>query len=247
VYQRIQFGDDLILGDPTIGIPAIYFEEAECLHWHSSYWIPERADRDKVRRSFAFAALWSFTMAFLNESSLREHLPDCVRIAQARLDAFAKEDNSRQRMDYMLRGEQALIRDFSRAVESPEIEKAANMLTIAPGEDKTLDFPTLERVRKVIPQRVGEGFPYDLVKLPYGERRPLPNGMIYGAFATVVAKMDGKKSLCDIITEAVWEHRLTVSDNTNHFVPLSEKLIAEYIDAVYYLADGGYLTVREEA
>ena len=243
-YQRIQFGDDLIMGDPTIGIPTVYFEEADCFHWHSSYWIPERVDRDKVRRSYGFTALWAITMAFLEENSLEKLLPDCVRIAQGRLEDFAKTDNSRQRMEYLLRGEQGLILDFARAVDSPQIRKAAEQLTVSPTEEKLLSFRALDRVRKLIPQRAQEGFPYDLVKLPYEQRKPLPNGMIYGAFATVVAKMDGKKNLCDIITEAVLEHGLAADENNRHFVPLSEELLESYIEAVHYLADAGYLTLH---
>lgn len=241
----IQYGDDLIMGDPTIGIPTLYFEETDCFHWHSSYWIPERVDRDKVRRSFAFAALWSVTIAFLDESSLLELLPDCVRFSQARLDTLAKEDNSRQRMEFFLQGEQAQILDFQRAVASPEIAKQAQTLSISPTEETQFHFNALDRARNMIPARACEGFPYDLIKLPYEKRKPLPNGMIYGAFGTVIAKMDGKKTLCDIITEAAWEHRLTVNDDTNHFVPLSEQLIDDYIDAVYYLADAGYLTIKK--
>ena len=103
-YQRIQYGDDLIMGDPTIGIPTIYFEEADCNHWHSSYWIPQRVDREKVRRSFGFTALWTATLAFLDEAGLKKLLPDCVRIAQSRLDAYGKDENNRQRMEYLLHG-----------------------------------------------------------------------------------------------------------------------------------------------
>ena len=57
--------------------------------------------------------------------------------------------------------------------------------------------------------------------------------------------LDGKRSLAQIITEAAWEHRLTVDDGTKHFVPLADRLIRYYIDAVYYLADAGYLRIRE--
>ena len=244
VYCRTQYGDDLIMGDPTIGIPTVYFEEADCYHWHSSYWIPARVERDKVRRSFAFAALWGVSMAFLDETSLLKYLPDCVRIAQARLDSFAKVENSQQRMEYLLQGERSWILDFSRAVDSPEIEKEARKLSVFPTEDKVYSYPVLESIRNVIPQRACEGFPYDLAKLPYEKRKPLPNGMIYGAFATIVAKMDGQKSLCDIITETILEQGLSEETNNRHFVPLSEELIKDYIDAVYYLADAGYLTVK---
>ena len=52
VRSRTEFGDDLIMGDPTIGVPTIYFEEEACIHWHSSYWSAEHLDPNKVRRSY---------------------------------------------------------------------------------------------------------------------------------------------------------------------------------------------------
>lgn len=243
-YCRTQYGDDLIMGDPTIGIPTVYFEEADCWHWHSSYWIPERVEPDKLRRSFAFVALWSVMAVFLDEESIEKLLPDFVRLSQGRLDALAHEENTRQRMGYFLRGEQAQILSFARAVDFPGIHEAAGQLRIAPQGETVFDYPALENVRNLVPQRATEGFPYDLARLPYEKRRALPNGVIYGAFATVLAMMDGRKTLDRIITEAAWEHRLTVDDNTNHFVPLSNQLIQDYIDAIYYLADAGYLTLH---
>ena len=74
--------------------------------------------------------------------------------------------------------------------------------------------------------------------------------MIYGAFATILAKMDGKKNLRDIITEAIWENKLSVSGDDNvessrHFRPLSDALINDYVDAIRYLSDAGYLSIRE--
>jgi len=245
VTRLTQYGDDLVLGDPTIGIPTVYFEEADCFHWHSSYWIPERVDPDKLRRSFAFTALWAVMAAFLDEESVHKLLPHFVRLSQERLDAMAKEDNSRQRMEYFLRGEQAQLLSLARAADFPGLPEAAQALRIAPVGETVFDYPSLEAVRHVIPERATEGFPFDLVRLPYDRRRALPNGVIYGAFATVLAMMDGKRSLARIITEAAWEHHLTVDDNTNHYVPLSDQLIRDYIEAVYYLADAGYLRLRK--
>ena len=249
VRSRTEYGDDLIIGDPTIGIPTIYFEEAECVHWHSSHWDAKDLDLDKVRRSFALCAAWCAQVAFLDEDTLCEILPDCVKIAQDKLDAFAEEENSRERMEYFLNGEKAQVSDFLRAVSSPEIAKAADTLHISPTEESDFSSPALERVKNIIPSRATEGFPYDLIKLPYDKRRPLPNGVIYGAFATIIAKMDGQKSLCDIIREAAWEHKLSCNDTSSssrHFIPLSDKLIEDYIDAVYFLADAGYFTIKGE-
>ena len=250
MYARTEFGDDLILGDPTIGIPTIYYEEDECKNWHSSYWIPERIESDKVRRSYSFAALWAFTMAYLDKENVCKYLPGCVGIAKKKLLELADEDNSRSRMEYFLNGEKALILDFLRAVDCPEIAKAADELSVSPSSETKFTSPALERIANIIPKRETEGFPYDLVRLPYEKRRPLPNGMIYGAFATIVAKMDGVKNLRDIITEAIWENKLAISGDDNvessrHFKPLSDALIDEYTDAVRYLADAGYLSIKE--
>ncbi len=246
-----QFGDDLILGDPTIGIPTIYYEEDECLNWHSSYWIPERIEPDKVRRSYSFAALWTTTLAFLDEESVRKYLPGCVEIAKEKLLDLAAEENSRARMEYFLAGEKSLILDFARAVECPEIATEAEKLSVAPTKDGAFSSPALERLAGIIPKRETEGFPFDLIRLPYEKRRPLPNAMIYGAFATIVAKIDGKKNLRDIITEAIWENKLSVSGGDNvessrHFRPLSDELINDYVDAIRYLADAGYLSITEQ-
>lgn len=236
VRTRIEFGDDLIMGDPTIGVPTIYFEEEACIHWHSSHWKPEFLDPNKVRRSYAICAAWTAMVAFLDEDNVGKILPECVNIAQNKLNALAKEDNSRERMEYFLNGERGQILDFLRAVASPEVSKAADTLHILPTEEENCKNPTPERLKNIIPCRETEGFPYDLIRVPYEKRKPLPNGVIYGAFATIIAKMDGKKSLYDIIQEAMWEH----------FTSPSEKLIEEYVDAVYYLADAGYFVIKED-
>ncbi len=250
LFARTEFGDDLILGDPTIGIPTIYYEESECLNWHTTNWLPELIEPEKVRRSYSFAALWAVTMAFLDKEKVCRYLPGCVEIAKKNLLNFAKEDNSRSRMEYFLKGEKSLILDFLRVVDCPEIEAAAEELSIAPSGDETFSSPVLDSVANIIPQRATEGFPYDLVRLPYEKRRPLPNGMIYGAFATIVAKMDGKKNLRDIILESIWEHRLSLTKNDNiessrHFRALNDELISDYADAVRYLAEAGYLAIKE--
>lgn len=244
-----QFGDDLIIGDPTIGIPTIYYEEAECIHWHSSHWSYEYIDRDKVRRSYAFAALWSITMAYLDEESVKKLLPKCVKIAQSRLDTFASEENSKERMEYFLNGEKACLLDFKRAVSMPEIESAASELSISPSLNLEFKSDALNKVKNIIPHRLTEGFPYDLAKVPFEKRIALPNGVIYGAFATILAKMDGVKNLYDIILEASIEHHLATPNNnnkSNHFVPLSDELIETYISAIYYLAEYGYLKLEEK-
>ena len=117
------------------------------------------------------------------------------------------------------------------------------MIHVSPVEEREAHFLALERIKNIVPSRATEGFPYDLIKVPYDKRKPLPNGVIYGAFATIIAKMDGEKSLRDIILETAWEHKLTLH---NASVPLSDKLVEEYTNAVYFLAEAGYFTLKEK-
>lgn len=234
VETRVEYGDDLILGDPTVGVPTIYFEEAECRHHHSSYWALERVEADKVRRSYALVALWTFMMVYLDEESVQTYLPSYINFAKEKLVQVAETDNSRERMEYFLAGEKALVLDFKRAVDIPEIEEAANTLEISPQSEETLTSPALEKAAKIIVSRETIGFPFDLIKIPYAERRPLPDSNIYGPFAVVIAGLDGKRNLRDVILGALWERKC----------PVTDERVESYIEAVSFLADAGYLSIK---
>ena len=79
--------------------------------------------------------------------------------------------------------------------------------------------------------RAQVGFPHDLARIPKAERRPLPDGVIYGPMASLLSGMDGKKNLAQIILET----------EADRLVTLTDEQIKKYIDAVNYLADWGYL------
>ncbi len=80
------------------------------------------------------------------------------------------------------------------------------------------------------------GFPYDQVKISKNKRYPLPDGVIYGHFAHILAKMDGEKNMQEIIREVEWETHEVFSENT----------IKRYINAVMRLSDAGYLSAKVE-
>lgn len=83
----------------------------------------------------------------------------------------------------------------------------------------------------IVPARVTRGIPYDLEMIPKSERKELPDGSIYGSFARILANMDGKKTMQELLREAEWEGGAR----------FSEHQIKKYIGAVEYLAEYGYL------
>ena len=85
-----------------------------------------------------------------------------------------------------------------------------------------------------MPARATVGLPHDVQRVPRAERRPLPDECIYGPLSRILANMDGKKTLKELLLETEWETR-------SRFNPYQVK---RYIYVVGYLGDWGYLDVR---
>ena len=96
---------------------------------------------------------------------------------------------------------------------------------------KSISSPWRDYAASHIYARAEIGFPYDLVNIPKACRRPLPDGVIYGHFSSVLSGMDGKKDLARLILEAEADRQQEVSEGA----------VKQYIDACNYLVDWGYL------
>ena len=90
---------------------------------------------------------------------------------------------------------------------------------------------------QMIVKRKGYGFPHNLVNVPEdestGSRRTLPDGVIYGHMSNILAAIDGKKDLAEVIRMAEYERMF----------PIAENNIRKYVNAINLLADYGYLEV----
>ena len=106
------------------------------------------------------------------------------------------------------------------AVELPEVER------------KEISSRWRDHAAKQIYARAQVGLPRDLVRIPKAQRRPLPDGVLYGPMSSILSGIDGKKDLAGIILETEADRQVTLSDGQ----------IKKYIDALNYLADWGYLT-----
>ena len=91
--------------------------------------------------------------------------------------------------------------------------------------------PWRDYADRMVLGRKEAGFPYSQAKVPPYARISLPDGMLYGAFANVMCRLDGKKSLARAIAEAEAETG----------TQKSEAEVKKYIDAMNHLADYGYL------
>ena len=99
-------------------------------------------------------------------------------------------------------------------------------------ELKEVSSPWRDHAAKQIYARAQAGLPQDLVRIPKDQRRPLPDGVLYGPMSSILSGMDGKKDLARIILETEADRQVTLNDAQ----------IKKYLDAFNYLADWGYLT-----
>ena len=110
-----------------------------------------------------------------------------------------------------------------------ELTKSSSQDTPKHKTDKWLEYADT-----MIPRRATVGFPYDLRKIPKSERKNIPESCIYGPFSRILANMDGKKTLKELLLEAEWESGI-------EFAPARRK---KYIGTVNYLSKYRYLDTK---
>ncbi len=107
------------------------------------------------------------------------------------------------------------------------------------GEEEPLPEPVLNPIHspwrdyaaKQVFDRVGTGLPQDKVRIPFRKRRRLPDGVLYGPFASILSGMDGQKDLAQIILETEADREVT----------MTEPEIRKAVNAIGYLTGWGYL------
>ncbi len=239
----VNCGDDALLSDSTVGLPTIYYdrEYEKNLTWHTYCQESFKLDPDKVREIEAMSVLWTSIVATMSEKTLPGFVTAAAALAQEKLLDVAGEmacsnTNPAERMRFFLEGEQNELRDFKKVADIPQIDEAAQRLFVPELPENPFESPWLNYAKGIIPTRITVGFPFDLHKLPKNKRHGLPGGGVYGAMSSILAGMDGKRDLAQLILGASWE----CGD------PITEKSIKSYVNAVMYLADAGYLSCRNE-
>lgn len=225
------FRDDTFLGDSSTGLPTIWparaTEAQEEAFWHNSYLdmdylVPERVrDAQLVFTSFAAVMACGY--------KADEVLGFAVKDAQNSLDNL--ENKSRENITCHLNGKKACIADFNKIAQGADV--AADSLTASWDNEDEITSKWLEYAKGIKAKRETVGLPYDLINIPYEERRALPDGVLYGPFGCILSLLDGERNLCDCIVEAVLNCGRTISDG----------IVKKYVDAIFYLADYGYISL----
>jgi aminoglycoside 3-N-acetyltransferase len=190
------------------------------------------------------------------QGHLQREARQVLEEAAARLPCSESElmARARRRMEFRLAHESRQFSDFGRVGDCPEVEETLSLLQkekerVCLGLEKQLaewwrsqnpsqspapENPWLEYAATIVPSRATVGLPHDLRRVPKADRRPLPDECIYGPLARILANMDGKKTLKELLIETEWETK-------SRFNPYQVK---RYINIVGYLGDWGYLGVR---
>jgi aminoglycoside 3-N-acetyltransferase len=166
-------------------------------------------------------------------------------------------ERARRRMKYRLAHESRQLSDFKRVGDCPEIREALAQLreekkrvclslerqlrewwsSQEPSQCPAPENPWLEYAATVRPSRATAGLPHDLRRVPKAERRALPEQPIWGPVTRILANMDGRKTLKDLLLEVEWESR-------TQFNPWQVK---RCLNVIGYLGDWGYLDVKYDS
>ena len=231
------YDDDVFLSDSTTGVPTIWpIREGEGLY-HNSLQTIDFIEPEALR--FACALNTVLIDSFIN--------PEKTMAEQALLTA-----------------QQILRQEFSRSVGSPREHLArryeilhqdlANFSRFLPDDFLALlleklrqtfeelqkdlgcelpQSPWRKKAEKFLPVRLTTGFPFDLAKVPFKERILLPGSVLYGPLAGILANMDGVSDLGTVIRKT--EHETCSL--------LSDEQAEELLDALFYLAEYGYISL----
>ena len=242
--------DDMSICDPTIGVASVWpiGEFGDC--HHSSVQTMAFLDRETFIWGTAFNTALVYTFANPTKADLYEagrNAGNNLRKNAARIHEKPFGDPAKY-FDRLAEVQRHILEDFKRVVDPSEVDKVLAVFD-AEKERVSREFansqgdPSADNIWRriasdMVMKRCGHGFPHNLVRIPEADKGAIPDGVIYGHMSNILAAMDGKKNLGEIIRGAEYERNAA----------LDESRIRKYVNAVNLLADHGYLEViRREA
>ena len=241
----LSYHDDMLLGDSTVGVPTIWAlgehvdEKGNVDFHHNSSWDKNYIDEENCARALGFYTAWIGCVASMNEELIPDFATASAILAQKYINEEAERETvvgkAEDKMKYISDRMRAAVLNFCLASDVKKVSELADALYVPAFKKETENnLAWLDYAEKLIPARVGEGFPFDKVRIPKKDRRYLPDGVIYGPISFILSAMDGKKTLAQAICEAAWERRVNMTDAD----------VKKYVNAVTYLADWGYLRLE---
>lgn len=236
--------DDMFLGDSTTGVPTVWPCGGEVdgknrvTHHHNSSWDQSYLDDENYARAIGYFTAWAAGVACMNAQWIPAFAAASAQLAQGFLNHEATLDTPigapQDRMVYLTDAMRRALRNFKLAAPVPEVDALADGLVIPVAkETKQKDMPWLDYADKLIPTRLTTGLPFDEVRVPHGQKKELPAGVIYSPFSIALSNMDGKKTLKQVICEASWERHTAMTNHT----------VRDFVTAALFLGDWGYLAI----
>lgn len=239
-YCDHRYADDCFLSDTTIGLPTVWFRHTHKGYHHSTQ-DDKRFDMDSYLRHLSIHAEWVCAMASADEREVREILPRALEFANEAMLRAAKctireGADADEMLGFVKRREQEKIRGLSLYADIPEIEKTCTAIIMPESANETVKVKNVwfNYCENFVFSRLTRGFPQDLKNLPDEEKKDLPGGVIYDKYADILSRIDGVKTLKEVIEEAEWDFGELFAD----------EVIRKYLYANFLLVKGGYLGLR---
>ena len=241
VQMGCRFIDDMFLSEPTTGLPTVwYLHTSKGKHHHSSQ-DEDSLDIESVIKHLSLHAEWIRAMTAATHEEVVEMLPAAIAkanniLADAACNEVRSGTDKKARLAFLRNREQEKIRGFQLFCNINEIEESCQQIILPDPKnpEKTVSDAWLQYCENFIFTRTHRGFPKDLTLLPKEKHFTLPAAVIYGKFADTLARMDGTKSLRQILTEIEWDLGI-IFDNLT---------VKEYLHAALRLSEAGYLRVK---
>ena len=244
-YGHASYGDDCSLNDASVSLPTVWaLHDCEPRHryHHNSIRALNYIDEKKYNALLSGIALFIMKAAAPTADDIAYITKEAVSIAGDRLKTVAEaeyaEAESESRMKYFFEIEKKHLRDFKKYISDAEAEALTERIVcpeVKPDEGAPLT-PWQAYAKGIVVKRLTVGMPHDLANFPKEKRKVLPGIMLYSPLSTIVSNLDGKTDLYEIIRRSFWEYG----------EPNTDAGFKKYIDCLYYLAEGGYVEIKNE-
>ncbi|MBQ6598948.1 MAG: AAC(3) family N-acetyltransferase, partial [Lentisphaeria bacterium] len=232
------YDDDSFLSDSTTGIPTVWpIRTGKKKLWHNSKQVLSYVEKD------AFACGTALNAAFVSSViSPREELLGRVQASVLKQLAAEMEFLTGSQKEHLTRRYEILKQDldnFKRCFAAEKIDpiqtalKAEYDLLVSGLTDEIPQSPWRSLVQRIVPVRTKCGFPHDQADVPREKRTVLPGSVLYSPLAAILADMDGKRDLAQIIRMVEHEIRRIIPENE----------LKNLIRAVFHLSHYGYVSL----
>ena len=232
------YDDDIFLSDSTTGVCTMWpIRKHDGAYWHNSKQVMDYIHADAV----AVGTAINLTLVDACVNPKPEVINEFPRLAvelmemeKARAVGSHKEHFNR-RMEITAADISTLDERFAAVKETAlkSLWDKTKELT-AHAADEIPHSPWRDYIENIVVSRTTTGFPFDLAKLPIKERRSLPGSVLYGPLSSVLANMDGKRNLAQVIRNV--EHEIS------RLLPEAE--LKKLVSSIFFLADSGYLSLN---